>query len=61
MMNRIILNGATELICACAFDAKANGVGYYSFTQALTTELRLLSKKPCFSISELYTSVYTRT
>lgn len=53
-------NGVTELICACPFDTKANGVGPYSFTQALTTELRFLSKKPCFSVGELYTSVYTR-
>ncbi|KAH8782460.1 hypothetical protein BGZ57DRAFT_758998, partial [Hyaloscypha finlandica] len=52
--------GLTEVICACPFDSKANGVGQYSFTQALTTELRLLSKKPGFSVGELYTSVYTR-
>lgn len=52
--------GITEVICACPFDSKANGVGQYSFTQALTTELRLLSKKPGFSVGELYTSVYTR-
>jgi hypothetical protein len=53
-------NGVTELICACAFDTKANGVGHYSFTRALITELRFLSKKPCFSVGELYTSIYTR-
>lgn len=53
-------NGATELICACAFNSEANGVGHYSFTHALTTELRFLSRKPCFSVGELYTSVYTR-
>jgi hypothetical protein len=53
-------NGVTELICACAFDTKANGVGHYSFTQALITELRLLSKKPSYSVGELYTSIYTR-
>jgi hypothetical protein len=54
-------NGVTELICACPFDFKANGVGQYSFTQALITELRLLRKKTaCFSVDELYTSIYTR-
>jgi hypothetical protein len=53
-------NGVTELICACPYDSKANGVGHYSFTNAITTELRLLSRKPCFSVGELYTSVYTR-
>lgn len=53
-------NGITELICACPFDGEANGVGHYSFTQALTTELRLLSKKPRFSVGQLYTSIYTR-
>jgi len=36
-------NGVTELICACPFDGQANGVGHYSFTRALITELRFLS------------------
>lgn len=53
-------NGVTELLCACPYDTRANGVGHYSFTHALTTELRLLSKKPCFSVGELYASIYTR-
>ena len=53
-------NGITELICACPFDTEANGVGHYCFTRALITELRLLSKKPCFSVGQLYTSIYTR-
>jgi len=53
-------NGITELLCACPFDGRANGVGHYSFTQALTIELRLLSKEPCFSIGRLYTAIYTR-
>ena len=53
-------NGVTELICASPFDTKANGVGHYSFTRALITELRLLSKKPCISVGELYTYIYTR-
>ena len=53
-------NGITELLCACPFNTRANGVGHYSFTQALATELRLLSKVPCFSIGKLYTAIYTR-
>ncbi|KAN0095850.1 hypothetical protein V8E51_016561, partial [Hyaloscypha variabilis] len=53
-------NGVTEIISACAFDVIANGVGHYSFTKALTTELRLLSKKISFPVSELYTHIYCR-
>jgi hypothetical protein len=53
-------NGITELICACPYDTEANGVGHYSFTQALTKELQFLSKKPCFSAGDLYNSIYRR-
>ncbi|KAG4431288.1 hypothetical protein IFR05_013232 [Cadophora sp. M221] len=53
-------NGVTEMICACPFDSEANGVGHYSFTRALTIELQLLRTKPCFSVGELYTFIYTR-
>jgi hypothetical protein len=53
-------HGVTELMAACAFDTIANGVGHYSFTKALTTELRLLSKKRSFPVVELYTKVYCR-
>lgn len=53
-------NGITELICACPYDTEANGVGHYSFTQALTKELLYLSKKPCFSAGHLYNSIYRR-
>jgi hypothetical protein len=53
-------NGVTELMSACAFDVTANGVGHYSFTKALTIELRLLSKKRSFSVVELYTHIYCR-
>jgi hypothetical protein len=53
-------NGVTELISACAFDVIANGVGHYSFAKALTIELRLLSKKISFPVSELYTHIYCR-
>jgi hypothetical protein len=53
-------NGVTELMTACAFDVTANGVGHYSFTKALTIELRLLSKKSSFPVGELYANVYCR-
>jgi hypothetical protein len=53
-------SGITELISACPYDTKANGVGDYSFTKALITELRILSSKPCFSVGELYNLIYTR-
>lgn len=53
-------NGVTELMAACAFDVQANGVGHYSFTNTLTIELRLLSKKVSFPVVDLYTQVYCR-
>ena len=53
-------NGVTEMISACAFDVVANGVGHYSFTHALTTELRLLSRRVSFPVSELYIHIYCR-
>jgi hypothetical protein len=52
--------GVTELISACAYNSKANGVGPYSFTHALVIELRELAKKPCFSVGELYSSIFHR-
>ncbi|KUJ15978.1 uncharacterized protein LY89DRAFT_546616, partial [Mollisia scopiformis] len=54
-------NGVNELISACAFNEIANGVGPYSFTSALVTELRLLSNKPSFSVGELYKKIFFRT
>jgi hypothetical protein len=53
-------HGVTELMAACAFDTIANGVGHYSFTKALTTELFFLSQKRSFPVVELYTRVYCR-
>jgi hypothetical protein len=50
-----------ELISACAFNEIANGVGPYSFTSALVTELRLLSPRPSFSVGELYKRIFFRT
>src|SRR3954470_24394412 len=38
--------GVTELISACAFNSRTNGVGPYSFTNALVIELQDLSRRP---------------
>jgi len=54
-------NGVTELIAACAFNATANGVGPHSFTNALVIELTELSRKPSYSIGELYSNIFIRT
>ena len=53
-------NGVTELISACAYNAIANGVGYYSFTKEVATELRDLSVKPSFTVAELYRNIFSR-
>ena len=46
-------SGVTELISACAYNSRANGVGSYSFTKELVIELRDLSLKPSFTVAEL--------
>lgn len=51
----------TELIAACAFNATANGVGQFSFTNALVIELIELSRKPSFSVGALYSNIFIRT
>lgn len=53
-------NGVTELLAACPFGIEANGVGHYSFTNALTIELKLLSQKSVFSVGDLYANMYRR-
>jgi hypothetical protein len=59
--------GVTELLAACPFDGKANGVGHYSFTTTLTIELKQMarqmetSQRKCFSIGDLYANMYRRT
>jgi len=53
-------NGVTELIAACGFNVSAFPVGAHSFTSALITELRLLSKTPSFTISMLYNNILSR-
>lgn len=53
-------NGATELISACVYNSRANGVGAYSFTKELTIEFRDLSRKPFFTVAELYCNVFSR-
>jgi len=52
--------GLTELISACAYNSKANGVGPYSFTHALVIELKELAKRPSFSVGELYGNIFCR-
>jgi hypothetical protein len=59
-VNTLEGNGVTELIAACGYNAIANGVGQYSFTNALILELLELSNKPSFSVSYLYNNIFTR-
>jgi hypothetical protein len=54
-------NGVNEVISACAWNETANGVGAYSFTSAIVIELGRLSKKPSFSVGELYRNTFFRT
>jgi len=53
-------NGVTEMISACAYNATANGVGYYSFTRELTIELRELSRRPSFTVAHLFRNAFSR-
>jgi hypothetical protein len=48
------------MISACDYNAIANGVGYYSFTKELTTELRELSKRPSFPVAHLFRNIFSR-
>lgn len=52
-------NGVTELLAACAFNSIANGVGPFSFTHALISQLRKLVHVPVFSIGYLYNLLFT--
>jgi hypothetical protein len=52
--------GLTELISACAYNSKANGVGPYSFTHALVIELNELAKQPYFSVGKLFGDIFYR-
>lgn len=47
--------GVNEVISACAYNETANGVGQFSFTNALAIELRRLSGTPSFSVGQPYT------
>ncbi|RDW58140.1 hypothetical protein BP6252_13551 [Coleophoma cylindrospora] len=53
-------HGVTELIGACAFNVVANGVGDYSFTTALSKELRAFRKIPSFTVGRLYNNLLRR-
>jgi hypothetical protein len=49
--------GVIEMISACAYNATANGVGYYSFTRELTIGL---SKRPSFPVADLFRNMFSR-
>ena len=49
----------TELLAACAFNSSANGVGPYSFTHALISQLRKLVLMPSFTVGYLYNLLFT--
>ncbi|TVY45494.1 hypothetical protein LSUB1_G000873 [Lachnellula subtilissima] len=51
-------NGVTELLAACAFNSIANGVGLYSFTHALISQLQKLARMPAFTVGYLYNLIF---
>ncbi|KAH7395495.1 hypothetical protein BKA64DRAFT_60605 [Cadophora sp. MPI-SDFR-AT-0126] len=53
-------HGVTELIAACGFNAVANPVGPDSFTRALITELKLLSRIGPFTVGRLFSRIICR-
>jgi hypothetical protein len=52
-------NGVTELLAACDFNSVANGVGPFSFTHALISQLRKLAHVPSFTVGYLYNLPFT--
>lgn len=56
----VIGNGVTELLAACAFNNIANGVGPYSFTHALISQLRKLAHLPFFTVGHLYNLLFAK-
>ncbi|KAH9206292.1 hypothetical protein DL95DRAFT_487745, partial [Leptodontidium sp. 2 PMI_412] len=48
----------TKLIVTYLYSGIVNGVGRYSFTNALVAELYELSQKPSFSTGELYSNIF---
>jgi hypothetical protein len=53
-------SGITELLAACDYRSIANGVGPFSFTNALVKELCFLAGRDSFSVLELSNNVYFR-
>jgi hypothetical protein len=49
----------TELLAACAFNNIANGVGPFSFTHALISQLRKLVHMPSFTVGYLFNLLLT--
>lgn len=58
--NNVPGNGVTELLAACAFNNIANGVGPYSFTHALISQLRKLAHLPFFTVGYLYNLLFAK-
>ena len=59
MFIRLSGNGVTELLAACTFNNSANGVGPFSFTHVLVSQLRVLVNKPSFTVGYLYNLLFT--
>ncbi|KAH7400228.1 hypothetical protein BKA64DRAFT_477638 [Cadophora sp. MPI-SDFR-AT-0126] len=51
-------NGVTELLAACSYGGTANGVGRYSFTNALIKELLDFRQRSSFSTGDLYRNIF---
>ena len=49
----------TELLAACAFNNIANGVGPFSFTHTLISQLRKLVHMPSFTVGYLFNLLFT--
>lgn len=52
-------NGVTELLAAFDFDSIANGVGSFSFTYALISQLQKLACVPSFTVRYLHNLLFT--
>jgi hypothetical protein len=52
-------DGVTELLAACSFNSIANGVGPFSLTHALLSQLRKRVSMPSFTVGYLYNLLFT--
>ncbi|KAH7364583.1 hypothetical protein BKA65DRAFT_491666 [Rhexocercosporidium sp. MPI-PUGE-AT-0058] len=53
-------NGVTELLAACAFNNTTKGVGPFSFTHVLISQLKNLVSRPSFTIGYLYNLMFAQ-